>query len=66
MGSMTATAAEVQREIRRRRQAEGQVKKSLWLTPAENEALRARFPGHAGGIRWTDVIRAALAAPSRW
>lgn len=38
----------------------------FWLQRSDDEKLKAKFPGNKGGVRWCDVVRAALAAPARW
>lgn len=55
-----------QRQMRARRR-EGPFKlKSFWVADDDARALQERFPGHSGGIRWGDVVKAALAAQPRW
>ena len=51
-----------QQALRQRRQAQGQVRVTLWASQDEREALRQRYPGPRGGIDWQAIIAAALAA----
>ena len=61
------TAYDRQKALRKRREASGShLRKGFWITPEQDARLRERFRGHGGGIRWADVIQAALAAPARW
>lgn len=59
------SAAERQRAFRERRAAEGKRRAVLWITPAQGDALRSRFPGPRGGIEWNAVITAALSTNRR-
>lgn len=63
---MTKDARTRQSELRMRKQANDFRHKNFWVSPAEDMALRKKFPGHSGGIRWCDVVRAALSAEPRW
>lgn len=51
---------------RQRLKALGRQQKIIWIDAETGERLRRKFPGHAGGIRWGDVVLAALAAHPRW
>lgn len=38
----------------------------FWIKREDNDRLREKFPGVRDGVRWGDVIKAALAAQPRW
>lgn len=63
---MAQDAKTRQRSMRARRLEGTSRQKAFWISDFDDQALRQKFPGHAGGVRWADVIKAALAAPSRW
>ena len=61
------TTYDRQKALRKRRETTGShLRKGFWITPELDAQLRERFPGHSGGIRWGDVIAAALSAQPRW
>lgn len=66
MSDTTQTDAKRARTARQQRKDAGLQQKILWIDEETGERLRNKFPGHAGGIRWGDVVLAALAAPPRW
>lgn len=61
------TAYERQKALKKRREEAGShFRKGFWITPEQDAQLRDRFPGHSNGIRWKDVIAAALSAQPKW
>lgn len=38
----------------------------FWIKREDNDRLREKFPAPRNGVRWGDVIKAALAAQPRW
>ena len=52
--------AERQEALRRRRKAAGLTDHRVWLSPADYDALRARFPGPRGGVDWGAAVDALL------
>lgn len=52
--------SERQKRLIARRQAAGMSRLSIWLTDAEVDALRNRYPGPRGGVDWRAVVAAAL------
>lgn len=61
------TVYERQKALRKRRKEAGNFfRKGFWVTPEQDAQLRQKFPGNSHGIRWSDVIAAALAAQPKW
>ncbi len=57
---MPTSGAERQRLLKKARKAEGIRARKVWLSDADMDVLKARYPGPRGGIDWTAVICAAL------
>ncbi len=46
--------------MKKARKAEGIRARKVWLSDADMDVLKARYPGPRGGVDWTTVICAAL------
>jgi hypothetical protein len=57
---MGQTGAERQQRLTEKRIAEGKLRVAVWLSAADLEALKAKFPGPRGGVDWESVTKAAL------
>ena len=59
-----ASVLERQKALAERRKKQGKKQFTIWADSKVLERLKKSYPGERGGIRWTDVMDAAIQAQS--